>query len=273
MTPGNWRRGLLVSVRDAAEAETAIAAGAAIIDVKEPRRGPLGRAAAPVAAAVSVSANARAAVTVACGELEEGPALIARHVHDLVTRLPAGIMPPRGAKAGPAGLTIAAWRAGFTRLLDLLPTGIEAVAVAYADWRAAAAPPPTEILAVAADLPITTLLVDTFDKTGPSLLALVEEAEVTGWLERARAGGLSLALAGRLAAADVPRAVAWGVDVVGVRSAACSGGRQGTLDGTRVRRLVTMAEIRGASPALTHRGSASAGLPGSQPCAPGDRGP
>ena len=36
--------GLLVSVRSADEARTALAGGATVIDVKEPERGPLGRA-------------------------------------------------------------------------------------------------------------------------------------------------------------------------------------------------------------------------------------
>ena len=35
---------LLISVRDAAEARSAIAGGTDVIDVKEPSRGPLGRA-------------------------------------------------------------------------------------------------------------------------------------------------------------------------------------------------------------------------------------
>ena len=38
--------GLLVSVRDADEAEAALRGGAALIDVKEPRHGSLGRASA-----------------------------------------------------------------------------------------------------------------------------------------------------------------------------------------------------------------------------------
>ena len=43
---------LLVSVRSAAEAEAALLGGADVIDVKEPDRGPLGRADDAVIAAV-----------------------------------------------------------------------------------------------------------------------------------------------------------------------------------------------------------------------------
>ena len=45
---------LLVSVRDAAEAGNAVAGGAALIDVKEPARGALGRADDAIVAADSI---------------------------------------------------------------------------------------------------------------------------------------------------------------------------------------------------------------------------
>ena len=64
--------GLLVSVRSVAEAQEAVAGGAAIIDVKEPSRGPLGRADADVTAAIAEAVAGRAQLTVACGELVAG---------------------------------------------------------------------------------------------------------------------------------------------------------------------------------------------------------
>jgi uncharacterized protein (UPF0264 family) len=239
-----WQRGLLVSVRDPAEAETAAGAGAAIIDVKEPAHGPLGRAAAATAAAVAGAVAGRAVVTLAGGELQEGPARLARHVQDVLGRLPEGVAPPVAVKAGPAGLTLDAWRDASAELACALPAGIEPVAVAYADWRAAAAPSLDAILAeMLRGLPspsggIETLLVDTFDKTGPGLLGIVTADTVAGWAALARAGGLALAVAGRLEPEDVIGLVNRGVAVVGVRSAACDGGRHGRIDATRVQSLV-----------------------------------
>ena len=66
----NWR-GLLVSVRDAAEAAEALDGGAAIIDVKEPRHGPLGAAEPEAIAAVARMVGTRRPWTMACGELGE----------------------------------------------------------------------------------------------------------------------------------------------------------------------------------------------------------
>jgi hypothetical protein len=143
-----WPHGLLVSVRDAAEAVVAVSAGAAIVDVKEPRRGPLGRPPAEIVAAVAVAVEQRAPLTLACGELTAGDE-IAAHVADVLRLLPPGVRPPNAVKAGPAGLSLPAWRHAFGRLRDGLPLGIEAVAVAYADWRRAESPPPEALLAEA----------------------------------------------------------------------------------------------------------------------------
>ena len=63
---------LLVSVRSAAEAEAALAGGAALIDVKEPARGALGRADDAVIADVVRAVAGRAPVSAALGELRDG---------------------------------------------------------------------------------------------------------------------------------------------------------------------------------------------------------
>src|SRR5437660_1345426 len=62
---------LLVSVRSVAEAEAALAGGAALIDVKEPARGALGRADDDVIAAVVRFVAGRCPVSAALGELRE----------------------------------------------------------------------------------------------------------------------------------------------------------------------------------------------------------
>src|SRR5262245_48252282 len=65
--------GLLISVRDATEALVAAEAGAAIIDVKEPGRGPLGRADESALRAVLEAVAGRAPVSAALGELRDWP--------------------------------------------------------------------------------------------------------------------------------------------------------------------------------------------------------
>lgn len=219
--------GLLVSVRDALEAAEAVAGGAAIVDVKEPLNGALGAAPAVTAAAVAATIAGRVPWTLACGELGSGAAAMLASA--AVAALPCGIPPPAAAKAGSAGLTIGAWTRAFAAFVTSLPPGVEPVAVAYADWRAAAAPDPRELVAAAAALGCRTLLVDTFEKNGPSVLDAAA-AELPVWIGAARAVGMAVALAGRLSRADVPRAAGLGVDVCAVRTAACRGGRLGSVD-------------------------------------------
>src|SRR5438045_2477000 len=64
--------GLLVSVRSAAEATAALDGGAALIDVKEPALGSLGRAADAVRAEVLAVLAGRVPMSVALGELRDG---------------------------------------------------------------------------------------------------------------------------------------------------------------------------------------------------------
>src|SRR3712207_4897772 len=68
-TPGPRRCQLLVSVRSAEEAEAALAGGADLIDVKEPRGGSLGRAEDWVLAGVLRRVSGRRPVSAAMGGL------------------------------------------------------------------------------------------------------------------------------------------------------------------------------------------------------------
>jgi uncharacterized protein (UPF0264 family) len=228
--------GLLVSVRSADEAAAAVAGGAAIIDVKEPARGPLGAADPEVAAAVAGVVGA-VPWTLACGELAVGPEEVASHVRRVLAaggpRRPA----PVAVKAGPAGLG-AAWRPAFDRLVAGLPAGIAAVAVAYADHRRADAAEPADILRAAADAGASLALVDTFDKSGPGVVPLVGLPEIRSWQRLASALGLRLAVAGRLTVAEAAAVARLGVWVVGVRSAACGGRRTGRVEAGQVTHLV-----------------------------------
>src|SRR6516162_4075910 len=63
--------GLLVSVRSAEEARAAVEGGATVVDVKEPDRGPLGRASGETWRAVLEMVPPSIPVSVALGELGE----------------------------------------------------------------------------------------------------------------------------------------------------------------------------------------------------------
>jgi len=160
-----------------------------------------------------------------------------RRVVDLAAERRAAA--PVAAKAGPAGLDATAWQRGYAALAAGLPPEVEAVAVAYADWWRAGSPDPADVIARAAEAGATTILFDTFDKSAPGILAACGPEQVAAWVAAAGRAGLTVALAGRLAAADMATAARFGAGIVGVRSSACRGGREGRVDRGKVARLVS----------------------------------
>lgn len=245
--------GLLVSVRNVDEAVEAVAGGAAIVDVKDPARGPLGRAAAGVAAAIAGAVGASVPWTMACGELAAGEAVIVRHVEEV---LGMAATPPAAIKAGPSGLARPRWEEAYRRLSAAVPETVEVVAVAYADWRAATAPEPEAVIEAAAACGARSLLIDTFDKAAAGILEACGPEAIGRWVRRACDAGLQPALAGRLTGRGVAEAAALGARIVGVRTAACSGGRLGRVGRGHVAALVgTLAESRAAAAARARHSS------------------
>jgi len=232
-------RGLLVSVRDAREAAAAIEGGADIIDVKEPRAGSLGRPTPDACLAVAAAAEGCLPWTMACGELREGPRAIIDHI-TAVGRLLGDCPGPAAIKVGLAGMAGRDWRTDLAAVygsLECLPAGVGPVAVIYAD--APETPPAEEILAAAGPLGCRAVLVDTFDKSAGSTLDCRTPAELSRWRAAATAAGMAFVLAGRLSAEDLAAAAEIAADVIAVRSAVCSGGRNGTVEAAKVRTLAS----------------------------------
>ena len=231
---------LLVSVRSAQEAEAALAGGADVIDVKEPGRGPLGRAVDTVLRAVLVAVAGRRPVSAALGELGE-------LVEDGgVSSLAAGLSFVKWGLAGTAGLD---WRRTFlTRTRQLArddAASTRAVIAAYADAERAAAPPVEDVADFACRLAGGILLLDTFDKSPVSatdrrltLLDWLSVDAVTTLCQRCRAAGVRIALAGSLGAGEIRQLLPARPDWFAVRGAACTAGDRGQeIDADRVREL------------------------------------
>jgi uncharacterized protein (UPF0264 family) len=221
--------GLLVSVRSADEARAALAGGATVIDVKEPGRGPLGRADVAIWDAVRRAVPPEIPVSVALGDLWEWRDVGAPRAGSF-----AGISYRKLGLAG-AGPD---WADEWGQLRRDWGPGPSWVAVVYADWVAAGAPSPADVLRVALATGCAGLLVDTWDKSRPSPLDL-------SWLaliRRAQAAGRFVALAGGLDAEAMARLAPLRPDLFAVRGAACGrGDRRGSIDPVRVARLALAA--------------------------------
>jgi uncharacterized protein (UPF0264 family) len=229
-----WR-GLLVSVRDALEAAAALTGGAAIIDVKEPLAGPLGAASAGAVGAVARQVGRARPWTMAAGELGDGAETVIDRVAAAMEAIGDSAAPPVAFKVGLAGMANGGWREQLAAVHRAAPLGVAHVAVAYADWRRAAAPAPGDVIEMAAALGCAAVLIDTFDKHGAGLLDAAPAAEIAGWVDQARGRGRAVALAGRVTRAEIPAVLALGPDVVALRSAVCSNGRIGSVDHRLVR--------------------------------------
>jgi uncharacterized protein (UPF0264 family) len=225
--------GLLVSVRSVAEAEAAGRGGASLIDVKEPARGPLGRADAETVRAVVAWSAGRVPVSMAGGELAEGWS----------GPLPDGLAFVKWGLAGCAGRD---WRAELRQRRRTVEDGpgCRVVAVAYADWRRAAAPPPPEVAALAAAERFAAFLIDTWGKDGTTLTDWQPAAALRELVEVLRPCGVGVAVAGSLDAAAVTELSGLRPDWFAVRGAACAGGRSGAVEEERV---AALSRILGAS--------------------------
>jgi uncharacterized protein (UPF0264 family) len=225
---------LLVSVRSAAEAEAAVRGGAALIDVKEPAHGSLGRASEQTIADVVRAVAGRRPVSAALGELA-----------DSVT-LPA--VPLDYVKWGLAGRGEADWRRELGEAIRQLTehrSGCRPVAVAYADWNRAEAPTPEAVCSFAIEHGLGAYLLDTGHKDGSTLLDWLSRAEIERLRDRCRTAGVPLALAGSLGPAEIRLLLPLRPNWFAVRGAACPNRRRDApIDEEAVRQLVALLDSR-----------------------------
>jgi uncharacterized protein (UPF0264 family) len=260
---------LLVSVRSAAEAEAALAGGAALIDVKEPSRGSLGPADDETVAAVLRTVAGMRPVSMALGELSTGfqtsperQRLSEKRLSEKWTGLVSrqetspvlfSLFSLAFAKWGLAGCRYhVRWQDELARAADRLPTDCRPVAVAYADWQRAAAPPLEDVCAFACARRWGAFLIDTYGKDGTTLLDWLSLDDLRALTTRCRSVGVPIALAGSLGVEQIVRLRSLEPDWFAVRGAVCRDGRRTeTIDAERVRRMVDLLgeQVTAATPA------------------------
>jgi uncharacterized protein (UPF0264 family) len=248
---------LLVSVRHPAEVAPALRGGADIIDAKEPERGALGAVDPERLRQIDAQVPDSVSLSVALGDFASPD-----EVFSVIAGLP---LKPRQApvylKLAPsrARLDLPTILASAVRAAARHPAAPWIIAVEYADR--STGPRSSEELRAAAALTGTYgLLVDTSIKNGRTLLDWWPEFRLVGWLNDARAAGLLVAVAGGLGVREVERAAVLGSDVIGVRGAACVGGRSGSVDAGRVGVLRRV--IDGGPGVAPRTATLPAGVPG-----------
>jgi len=206
----------LASVRDPAEAEMTLVAGADIIDVKDPAQGALGAVDRETGMAIVSAVAGRRPVSATIGDVPMEPERILSAVEDRVTLgvefVKIGLFPGGDPRACLATLRPLAERTPL-------------VLVLFAD-----AMPAFDAVAAAAAIGARGVMLDTADKSFGSLRTHLGARDLSAFIASAKAHGLLVGLAGSLARDDVAPLLALRPDLLGFRGALCQGSRNAALD-------------------------------------------
>ncbi|HEX5181169.1 MAG TPA: (5-formylfuran-3-yl)methyl phosphate synthase [Gemmatimonadaceae bacterium] len=239
---------LLISVSSGAEAEAALEGGADIIDAKDPAAGPLGAVSGRALGEIVRAVDGRLPVSAALGDAsdEVAVALAARRVatHRLAY-----------LKIGFAGISdqerVESLVAAAVHGACLVSASIGVIAVGYADYLHpdVASLSPWWLVEAAERAGALGVLLDTAvkhtDRAARGVFGAMSETQLAAWVRHAHGAELTVAVAGGLAGSQLSELRALGVDVAGVRGAACEDGdRLGRVSRARVAALARCAGRR-----------------------------
>lgn len=213
----------LASVMSAPEALTALAAGAEIIDGKNPAEGALGALPHATVRAIVEAVGHTVPVSATIGDLPANPDVLCDAAIAMaatgIDLVKIGFFDGGDAKASIAAL--GHLDLGQGRLVGLL----------LADRN-----PDLNLVAAMADAGFAGVMLDTATKDGRALPDVMAPSEISHFVDAARAVGLFVGLAGALRLEHIPIIAALTPDVMGFRGALCSGKRrEGSIEEGAVR--------------------------------------
>jgi (5-formylfuran-3-yl)methyl phosphate synthase len=226
---------LMISVINSDEAKDAAAAGANILDVKNPKEGSLGAQFPRVIKQVKSESGGSVKVSAAIGDMPNLPGTAALAALGAAA---CGVDYVKVGLFGPYTKAEAIFLLREVRLaLGDYPT-IAIIAGGYADAERAGTLNPFWLPNIAASAGIAGCLLDTAIKDGHNLLEFISPVVLLALGNEAHASGLLFGLAGSLREEDLPLIRDAGADVAGLRTAVCRDRkRTGPLDAGQVRRL------------------------------------
>lgn len=232
-SPSRAAPAFLASVRNASEAYEAFAAGADVIDCKDPARGALGRLDLDEIARIVKGVSALVPVSATIGDSFATPADGARAAEEVaatgVAIVKCGFF---GAPEDGALLTaLSSARLGGAKLFGVL------MADRIADF---------SLVPQLARAGFIGVMLDTASKERGSLRQIMDIDRLQAFLAAVRPHQLAAGLAGSLRLGDIAPLAALGPDLLGFRGALCAEGRTGQLEEARVvavRRALDVAAI------------------------------
>jgi (5-formylfuran-3-yl)methyl phosphate synthase len=226
---------LLISSADEEEAAEAIAGGADIIDVKNPKEGALGASFPWTIRRVREIASGNVEVSCTLGDLPNLPGSVS------LAALGAAVTGVDYVKVGLGGVKTKE-NAVFllqnaVKAAKDYDSAIKVVATGYADAERVGSISPLLIPEIADEANADVAMVDTAVKDGVNLFMFLTNDQLRQFVSDAHDRGLQAALAGSLRKEQIPGVYALKADIVGLRGAACT-------KGDRINGRVTQETVR-----------------------------
>ena len=220
---------LLVSVREVKEVWRAVQGGASILDIKEPRNGPLGRSSDLMIEKILASNSNKLAVSVALGEIVDCSS--SSSVSWMKVQFyKLGLSQSMGMEG--LGEKIESTRKAFGILKE------QFIVVVYADSERAGCMAAEDVILIARDFGWKGILIDTWCKDGTSLFDWMSLDRLRHLKKVARDRGISVGLAGSIKYSDISKVLQTGAEIMGIRGLACiNGKRENSIATERVKRV------------------------------------
>ena len=229
---------LLISPQNVKEAAEAIAGGADIIDVKNPKEGPLGANFPWVIKQIKEITPKNIQVSCTLGEAPNLPGSVSLAAYG------AASLGVDYIKVGLYGNKTLQEAIGLlqnvTKAAKDCNPKIKVVATGYADAQRANSIDPLLVPEAAFKAKADVAMIDTAVKDGKNLFDFLTTEKLQEFVDLAHKYGLEAALAGSLRKTDLPIIYGLGADVAGLRGAACTNSNRvtGHITSEKVQELV-----------------------------------
>lgn len=226
---------LLVSPMNIDEARTALAGGADILDIKNPREGSLGANFPWAIRAVVDLAGGRVPVSATIGDLEFKPGTAS------LAALGAAFSGADYIKAGLLGVKTQSQAEemleGIVKAVKDFDPDKKVVAAGYSDYARVNSVSPMLLPAAAAKVGADLVMVDTAVKDGRSTFEFMNEEKLLEFIALGHAEGLQVALAGTIGFEHLEMLKRLNPDIIGVRGIVCGGDRRSSIRADLIEKL------------------------------------
>jgi uncharacterized protein (UPF0264 family) len=217
------------------EARAALAGGADILDVKNPKEGSLGANFPWAIRAVVDLAGGRVPVSATIGDLDYKPGTAS------LAALGAAVSGADYIKAGLLGVKTQTQAEemleGIAKAVKDFDSGKKVVAAGYSDYSRAGCVSPMLLPSAAAKAGADLVMVDTAIKDGRPTFEFMSEQELREFISLGHAEGLEVALAGTIGFEHLEMLKRLNPDIIGVRGIVCGGDRRSAIRAELVEKL------------------------------------